>query len=190
MKRIEITKMLSAEVARLMSEGWYLLPCNVSFGGVRGSFFLTIDEGFYAGKMCSVFIEESWTSDGEIVELKSSVVDLELRSDGTVDPGWEWRKPENCGILAIFSKVSEDWYTDDAEAAEDVAELRRDRFFSRLVLEWRTVEREVSDSLLALVRKHRGWSRVKKSDLVVIRHRSHYQIRNASKDGAVLHFYF
>lgn len=184
MKRIDINKTLSSEVSRLISEGWYLIPSNYSFSGCDGVFFLSIDEGPWAGKVTALFLRENGGfGKPKTIELVCSVFDGEFDGDGEFRPGFSWRQPENCGVFATFYKIDANWYTDDAEYAEAAGKLRRMRLEDSFVPNHHVIEREVSDALLALIRKNRGWSRVKKANLRIVRSGRRFIVSQLNADG-------
>lgn len=177
MKKHEISQWFTQHVAEIIAEGF--APCmdelTGSYSDVYGSQMV-----FAKGNERVIMWMAKSYGYGElpVVEIARNVARITLADGESLDRTYYWSSDWREHITATSSvhEVTETWYTESREEAEEAERKRLERFEASFVSEAHALT--VTSRLVKAVRRMSGFKSIRIRDLMVLRVRSGYVVKN------------
>lgn len=184
MKRAEIARLAQGQVASLIAEGFCidLMELTGSYSDVDGT-----QAVFAKGNERVVMWCERKGGYGEPEGITLRMARFSVNAEKNLRWGFHWSDEWAPHVFfeAIVWKVGDDWYTADESEAVRCHKLSAERYRNRRG----NGEREVklTDGLLAIVRRVKGFKSVRRGDIRVVKMRGNrWEIRNVTSGNRVV----
>lgn len=193
MKKNEISAKFNAILANAISEGFY--PCMTeltgSYSDVMGSQIVLAKNN----ERMVLWMEEkeSYGHRDEVASVTLYASRFTLKAGETTEWAYRWSTQwkEHIFWSETVYRVSEgrhsddSWYVEDKDEAEKARTLRSERWSASPRSIRRVKEYEVTDSLMRIVRKVKGFKSVARKNVRVWKHNSVWYIENTASGNKV-----
>lgn len=184
MRKHEISKLAQEQVAAIIADGFVidLMELTGSYSDVEGT-----QAVFAKGSERVVMWCERHDDYRSPESVTLRMARFDVTSEKNLGWGFHWSSEwaEHVYFEATAWKVGEDWYTTDEAEAERCRKLSFERYRNRG--DWRKVRKlELTDGLLAIVRRVKGFKSVRRDDIEVTKKGSNsWTIRNTASGNKV-----
>ena len=184
MRKAEITKLAQEQVASLMADGFCidLMELTGSYSDVEGT-----QAVFAKGNERVVMWCKSRNDYRAPESITLRMARFAVTAEKNLDWGFSWSSEWEPHVFfeATVWKVGDDWYTTDEAEATRCRELSIARYRSRYEDGGRKLE--LTDGLLSIVRRVKGFKSVRRDDICVTKKSGNrWEIRNTASGNRVV----
>lgn len=184
MRKHEISKLAQEQVAAIMAEGFVidLMELTGSYTDAEGT-----QAVFAKGSERVVMWCERHDDYRSPESVTLRMARFEVTAERNLDWGYHWSHEwaERTYFEATAWKVGEDWYTTDEAEAIRCRELSLERHRNARTRDTRKLE--MTDGLLAIVRRVKGFKSVRRDSIVVTKMRGNrWEVRNMASGNRVV----
>lgn len=191
MKKNEISAKFNAILTDAISEGFY--PCMTELTGSYSDVMGTQMVLANGNERMVLWMEEqeSYSRREEVASVTLYAARFTLKAGECTDWNYRWSNDwkEHTFWTETVYRVSEgrhsddSWYSEDKTVAEQARNIRSERWSAKSVN--RTKEYEVSDSLMRIVRKVKGFKSVARKNVRVWKYDNVWHIENTASGNRV-----